>query len=112
MKPERRLELVEVVYWSCPIRDHRHRTQEIAARCCAKESRAEPGRPRNRWTHETLAAIGEWCAKGATVAQIAAEYGVTAEHMKGIVARWERHVRLTAAANELHARLKGGKHGV
>lgn len=113
MTPERRIELLEVVYWSCPVPTHRHKTRDTAQACCAKEARAAPQRPKNRWTHETLAGIGERRAAGKSVAEIAAEYGVSEDHMRIIIARWERHVRLNAAADELRERMrKGDKHGV
>lgn len=110
MKPERRLELLEVVYWTCPNPAHKHRTLAVAQACCRKP----PIKLQyvNRWTHDALAEIGRKAEGGVSAADLAAQYGVTISRMNAILVKWRKHVALVGAADELRERMKGGKHGV
>lgn len=84
MKPTMRKTWVEVTYWDCGNPDHRHKTEEIAAKCMEKNANKKPQTPVNvrraRWIAAMRAVI---C--GATWKEAGTSIGVSGGRCQQIV---------------------------
>lgn len=84
MKPIQRKTWVEVIYWDCGNQDHRHKTEEIATKCIAKNTNKKPSIPidirRARWLAAMRAVV-----TGSTWAEAGKVIGVTPSRTMQIV---------------------------
>ena len=91
MNSEKKIELVEVEYWSCHNEKHRHKTQDIAQRCIDKHE-STPRKAR-KWTSEMLLKVLDLRDDGKSFREIGEAFGVSANrgrqvHWKAERMRW------------------------
>lgn len=81
-KPEFKTEVVSVSYWSCGNPDHRHRTEDIAARCIARHRPATSRPPPRQWSWEEKDQILAEYRAGSTLREIGRRLGVSVERVR------------------------------
>ena len=90
MKPQRIVETVEVVRWSCQNPDHKHRSESAALTCIAKA--AIPKRVNREWTPALKRSVFSHVANGGTWAQAGSMAGVTAMRVRAVIHKMMRQM--------------------
>lgn len=83
MKSKRETELVEIIYWTCCVADHRHKTQQVAEACIAKH--IKPKEPRRRWTRAMMADAVDAVLNGATYSEVGKSFGISGGRIQGVI---------------------------
>ena len=91
MKPERKTEMVERVYWTCNRAGHKHASEAGALACIARHPN-EPAKPGRQWTMSQILEVVALHDAGETYASIGRKYGLTGGRISDIVAKGRRHL--------------------
>ena len=83
MNSEKKLELIEVEYWTCHNENHRHKTLAVAEKCIKKHE-SKPRKKVKRWTHEMLLNVLDMRDKGVTFREIGEAYQVSANRARQV----------------------------
>ena len=109
MKPERKTEVH--YYWACSVASHRHRTEEIAARCIGKvkasEHRAASAKP-FRHTAEGKLRILSCYRYGMSISSIARGAGVSGSTVREILEEARRLEQSSSGADKWCERHRAG----
>jgi hypothetical protein len=93
MKTKKRFKTVELMYWTCPIKEHNHLTKEVAQRCIDKHKNFTPKMPTDaRRLRQEI--IGNCWLSGMKIKDIAAIVGMSQSVIRGKIHMLQGSARL------------------